>query len=157
MQSNWDVVDLQVVQTAIKQSFKDLGTPAEAVDVLGVDFLEWALDSDGYVPPAGNSPFGKPYVFGCMGLLDQKVVAHRQCQAPARKPEYSFEIISQGPLTLGARSAIMEVVEGGLYGLPDKYWADFDTLHPPTGKPVKMQELAGYYAILYRMRIHASP
>lgn len=157
MRARWDAQDLRVVQDAVKSAFVDLGTSAQRQTALGVDFLDWALDSDGFVPPEGDSPSGLPYVFGSIGLLDSLTFAHRQCDTPARRPEYAFELTSQGPLTIDAREAIMDVVEDGLIGLPNGYWADFDTFQPPTGQPAKLEEPAGYYAILHRIRIHASP
>lgn len=155
--ANWDVQDLRIVQAALQQAVKDLGSAVDRQAALNCDFLGWTLDADGFTPPTSESPSGLPYVYGSLGLLDTVKKASLQCEAPARRPEFAFQLASYGPLTLDVRESIMDVVEVGLEGLPVGYWADFDTYHPPTGKPVKIEGHPGYFATVSRMRIDISP
>jgi len=147
---SWDIDDLRVIQTALRNA-------AATATFHGIDFLDWVLDSDGYAPPTGQSPTGFPYVWGSVGFLDAQTYAKNQCGAPSRSPDTALEINSQGPLQLDARQAIMTAVETGLHALPAGYWPNFHSYHPPTGQPVANQTHPGYYAILARIRIHASP
>jgi hypothetical protein len=156
--ASWDVQDLRIVQDVVQQAFKDLGTEGDRQTALGCDFLGWSLDADGKTPPDSDSPSGLPIVYGSIGLLDTTEKADMgRDEPPARTPEFAFELTSQGPLTLDVREAIMDVVEVGLDALPVGYQADFNTYHPPTGQPVKIEGHAGYYAVVCRLQIDISP